>query len=230
MSRPGRGLFVAGTDTGVGKTQVTLGVMRCLQGRGLKVAGMKPIASGCCQTDDGWRNADALAIKQESSISFPYCTINPYAFEPPIAPHIAAEEAGVTISMELIAKAYRQIVAQVDWCIVEGVGGWRVPIDSQHTTADLVASLALPVVLVVSIRLGCLNHALLSVESIQHREVKLLGWVANQIDQATARAERNIATLQEWIDAPLIGIIPPASVVSADAFADHLRSGMAALI
>jgi dethiobiotin synthetase len=156
--------------------------------------------------------------------------INPYAFEPPIAPHIAAEEASSEISIISIAQAYQQILQQVDWCIVEGVGGWLVPMSAQHTTADLVQNLALPVVLVVSIRLGCLNHTLLSVESIQQRGLKLLGWVANQVDGDMARPERNIATLQEWIEAPLIGIIPRKSVPSATAFADHLRHGVAALI
>ncbi len=230
MNRPGRGVFVTGTDTGVGKTQVTLGMMLCLQSHGLKVAGMKPIASGCWRTKKGLRNADALSIQQHCSISLPYSDINPFAFEPPIAPHIAAEEAGVAISMIPIAQTYQRILRQVDWCIVEGVGGWQVPLSSRHTVADLVQCLALPVVLVVGIRLGCLNHTLLSVESIQQGDLRLLGWVANQIDGDVARPERNIATLREWIEAPLIGIIPPKSVPSADAFATYLCTGVDALI
>lgn len=230
MSPPGRGVFVTGTDTGVGKTQVTLGVMRCLQRDGLKVAGMKPIASGCCRTEDGIRNADALSIQQHCSLSLPYSDINPFAFELPIAPHVAAREAGSAISMTAIAQAYQRILRQVDWCIVEGVGGWLVPISARHTTADLVQYLALPVVLVVGIRLGCLNHTLLSVASIQQRGLRLLGWVANQIDADMARPEANIATLREWIDAPLIGIIPSEPAPSADTFVACLRTGVAALI
>lgn len=230
MRQAGRGVFVTATDTGVGKTQVTLGIMRCLQIQGLKVAGMKPIASGCWHTEDGLRNADALSIQQHCSISLPYSDINPFAFEPPIAPHIAAEESGVAISMVAITQAYQRMLRQVDWCIVEGVGGWLVPISARHTVADLAQSLDLPVVLVVGIRLGCLNHTLLSVESIQRGHLRLLGWVANQIDGDVARPERSIATLREWIDAPLMGIIPPQAVPSADAFAARLGTGVDALI
>lgn len=230
MSALRRGVFVAGTDTGVGKTEVTLGLMLCLQRHGLKVAGMKPIASGCCRTKDGLYNADALSIQQHCSISLPYSDINPFAFEPPIAPHIAAEEAGQTISMTAIAQTYQRILAQVDCCLVEGVGGWLVPLSAGHTTADLVQYLGLPVVLVVSIRLGCLNHTLLSVDSIQHRRVRLIGWVANQIDGEMARPERNIATLRERIEAPLIGVVPPKREPSAKAFAAHLCAGATALL
>lgn len=229
MSQHRRGIFVTGTDTGVGKTQVTLGLMRCLQERGLKVAGMKPIASGCIQTVDGVRNADALAIQQHCSLSFAYSDINPFSFEPLIAPHIAAEDLGGAISIPTIAEAYQRLLSQVDCCIVEGVGGWLVPVSKGQTTADLARCLALPVVLVAAIRLGCLNHTLLSVESIQRCDLRLLGWVANQMEADVARPERNIATLREWIDAPLLGIIPPQSVASVDAFAAQLRDGVGAV-
>lgn len=230
MSLPGRGVFITGTDTGVGKTQVTLAMMICLQRRGLTVAGMKPIASGCAQTKAGLRNADALAIQRHGSLVLPYDDINPFAYEPPIAPHLAAEEAGRAISMTAIAQAYQRIQRQVDWCLVEGVGGWLVPISARRTTADLVQYLLLPVVLVVSIRLGCLNHTLLSVQSIQQRGLTLLGWVANQVNPDVARSERNIATLRQWITAPLIGTIPSEQVPSADALATYLCNGVAAMV
>ncbi len=230
MRPPGRGVFITGTDTGVGKTQTTLAIMICLKKQGLRVAGMKPIASGCAQTDSGLRNADALAIQQHGSIALPYSDINPFAYEPPIAPHLAAEEAGRAISMTAIADAYRRIQRQVDWCLVEGVGGWLVPISARHTTADLVQYLLLPVVLVVGIRLGCLNHTLLSVQSIQRCGLRLLGWVANQVDPDAARPERNIATLRQWIAAPLIGIVPNESAPSADALAVHLCAGVATVV
>jgi dethiobiotin synthetase len=230
MNPAGRGIFVTGTDTGVGKTQVTLGVMLCLQRYGLRVAGMKPIASGCYRTEGGLRNADALSIQQQCSLSLPYKDINPFALELPIAPELAAREAGIAIEMAAAAQAYHRILRGVDWCIVEGVGGWLVPISARHTVADLVQYLALPVVLVVGIRLGCVNHTLLSVESIQQRGLSLLGWVANQIDADMVRPEANIASLQERIEAPLIGIIPFTPVSSATAFAAHLHAGLAALI
>lgn len=230
MTHPGRGLFITGTDTGVGKTQVTLGLMSCLHQQALKVAGMKPVASGCYHTEHGLQNADAIAIQQLCSISLPYRDINPYALEPAIAPHIAAEEAGRSISMATIAGAYQRISHQVDWCLVEGVGGWLVPIDHHHTMAELVEYLSLPVVLVVGLRLGCLNHALLSVESIKRRNVRLIGWVANQIDPAMARADRNITALRDRIDAPLIGAIPALFSPAAASFSPYLESGFAKLI
>ncbi|MGF1614227.1 MAG: dethiobiotin synthase [Gammaproteobacteria bacterium] len=230
MTSPGRGLFITGTDTGVGKTQVTLGLMSCLHQRGLKVAGMKPVASGCYHTEHGLRNADAVAIQKLCSISVPYRDINPYALEPAIAPHIAAEEVGTSISMAAIADAYQRISQQVDWCLVEGVGGWLVPIDNHQTVAELVEYLSLPVVLVVGLRLGCLNHALLSVESIERRNVRLMGWVANQIDPSMARADRNITALLNRIDAPLIGAIPPVLSPSEATFSPYLVSGLTALM
>lgn len=220
----GCGLFITGTDTGIGKTWVTLGVMARLQRLGWSVAGMKPVASGCRQTAHGLRNDDALRIQQQSSIALAYSQLNPYAYEPPIAPHIAAMGAKRPISLTRIVNAYQAIVEQVDWCVVEGVGGWLVPLDARHTVGDLVQRLEVPVLLVVGIRLGCLNHALLSVNSILHQGTRLLGWVANQIEPAPVRATRNIETLEEWIDAPCLGTIPWLQAPSPQVLATHLQA------
>ncbi|MEA3640684.1 MAG: dethiobiotin synthase [Lamprobacter sp.] len=219
-----QGLFVTGTDTEVGKTEVTLGLMAALQRRGLSVLGMKPVAAGSVLTADGLRNEDALRIQAQGSKPLAYSAINPYAFAPPIAPHIAAAHAGVEIQLEPIKTAYARLAAQADWVLVEGAGGWRVPLGPCLTLADLPSALDLPVVLVVGLRLGCLNHALLSAESIQASGLQLAGWVANRIDPAMAAAEENLATLRERLPAPCFGVIPwlsgPTPAQVADFFSD----------
>lgn len=203
-----QGLFVTGTDTSVGKTEVTLGLMAALQRRGHRVLGMKPVAAGCAVTPDGLRNEDALRIQAQGSAPIDYPTINPYALEPPIAPHIAAEQAGLNIRLEPIQAAFHTLAAQADWLLVEGAGGWRVPLGPELMLSDLPKALDMPVVLVVGLRLGCLNHALLSAESIQASGLRLVGWIANQVDPAMASAEANLATLRERLTAPCLGAIP----------------------
>ncbi len=205
----GRGVFVTGTDTGVGKTWVALGIMALLAARGYSVVGMKPVASGCRRTPEGLRNEDAELLHAASTVRAPYERINPFAFEPPIAPHIAADEAGVRISLRHIRATHRELAAGADWCVVEGIGGWLVPLGARQTVADLAARLELPVLLVVGVRLGCLNHALLSVESILARGCRLHGWVANVLaPEDAARPAENVAALQARIDAPLLGVVP----------------------
>ncbi|MCF8016093.1 MAG: dethiobiotin synthase [Chromatiaceae bacterium] len=203
-----QGLFVTGTDTEVGKTEVTLGLMAALQRRGLSVLGMKPVAAGCVLTPDGLRNEDALRIQAQGSKPLAYSAINLYAFGPPIAPHVAAAQVGVEMQIEPIKTAYQHLITQADWVLVEGAGGWRVPLGPGLTLADLPSALDLPVVLVVGLRLGCLNHALLSAESIQASGLQLTGWVANRIDPAMAAADDNLATLRERLPAPCLGVIP----------------------
>jgi dethiobiotin synthetase len=217
-----QGLFITGTDTEVGKTEVTLGLMAALQQRGLSVLGMKPVAAGCALTADGLRNEDALRIQAQGSKPLAYSAINPYAFAPPIAPHIAAAQAGVEIQIERIKTAYEGLASQADWVLVEGAGGWRVPLGPGLTLADLPSALALPVVLVVGLRLGCLNHALLSAESIQASGLPLAGWVANRIDPAMSAADENLATLRERLPAPCLGVVPWLSTTVAAQVADHL--------
>jgi dethiobiotin synthetase len=209
LSHVRRDFFVTGTDTGVGKTLVSAALLRALRGRGLAVAGMKPVASGAVRTPDGLRNEDALALAAESSRPWPYATINPYCFEPAIAPHIAAAEAGVGIRLESIATAFDSLRAGSDVVVVEGAGGFLVPLGSRLSFADLPGALGLGVILVVGLRLGCLNHALLTVEAMSRRNHFFVGWVGNQIDPSFDRLDANLGVLRERLPAPCLGVIPP---------------------
>ena len=202
------GLFVTGTDTGVGKSLVAVGLMERLRAAGLSVAGFKPVAAGCDRTGDGLRNEDALALQTAGSLPLPYQTVNPYAFEPPIAPHIAAAEAGVEVTVERLVERYAELRGQADTVVVEGAGGWLVPLNERETLADLAVALELPVVLVVAIRLGCLNHALLTAEAIRARGLPLHGWVANRVEGETPRHRENIEALAARLGAPLLGTVP----------------------
>jgi dethiobiotin synthetase len=216
-------LFVTGTDTGVGKTLVAAALVRRLRERGLRVAGMKPVASGCAPTPSGLRNEDALTLQAESSEDWPYDVVNPCAYEPAIAPHVAAIEAGVPIDFDAISACYRQLAARSDRIVVEGAGGWLVPLGGSRTIADLAAQLELDVVLVVGLRLGCLNHAFLTAEAIARRGLRLAGWVANTIDPRFERLEANLAALHDGLPAPRIGLVPhvrPGDVAAAAAALD----------
>ncbi len=200
--------FITGTDTGCGKTEVTLGLMALFQSRGERVLGMKPIASGAAATATGLRNDDALKIQAQGSFQVPYEQINPYAFEPPVAPHLAALQARVEVGLDPIIDSCRRLEAQADRVLVEGVGGWLVPLNERETVADLARVLGLPVILVVGMRLGCINHALLSVESIRASGCQLAGWVANQVEPEMLQLAENIVTLEQRIAAPLLGRVP----------------------
>jgi dethiobiotin synthetase len=203
-----RDFFVTGTDTGVGKTLVSTALLRGLRRRGASVAGMKPVASGSVRTPAGLRNDDALALAAEASRPWPYETVNPYCFEPAIAPHLAAAAAGVGIALPPLVRAFRQLQAGSDTVVVEGAGGFLVPLGASLSLADLPGALGLEIILVVGLRLGCLNHALLSVEAIGSRGLRVAGWVGNSIDPGFARPEQNLATLRERIAAPCLGVIP----------------------
>lgn len=218
-----QGFFITGTDTGVGKTWFTLALMRAFQNCGLVTGGMKPVASGCEETPAGLRNADALLIQGEASIMSEYATINPYAFKPPIAPHIAAARAGVTIELDRIAGACRALAGQHDVVIVEGVGGWRVPLNSHQTLADLVRALSLPVIMVVGLRLGCINHALLTAETILSDGLNLAGWAASHITLSYSEPDRTIHTLAESIPAPLLGVMPHLNSFDAEVLARQIN-------
>ncbi|HEX22941.1 MAG TPA: dethiobiotin synthase [Chromatiales bacterium] len=206
------GLFVTGTDTDVGKTHIALGLMAALQQRGLCVAAMKPVSAGCelggSEGDRSLRNDDALQLSAQSSLSIPYQTLNPYAFEPAIAPHIAAQKVDVTMRLDVLQRACAEIEAQADVVVVEGAGGWLVPVNARETLADLAVALGFPVVLVVGVRLGCISHALLSAESIRARGLTLAGWVANEISTQAVCVEENIAALSQRLQAPLLGRVP----------------------
>ncbi len=201
-----QGYFITGTDTGVGKTLVSQILMRRLRETYPNVVGFKPVASGCTMTPAGLCNADALALQQASSMALPYETINPYAFEPPIAPHLAAADANTHIDLTNICERIESVTA--DRIVVEGVGGWLVPLNARESMADLAQRLKLPVVLVVGMRLGCLNHALLTAAAIRQTGLPILGWVANQIDPDFVRCEDNIATLNAKLGVPLLMSLP----------------------
>jgi dethiobiotin synthetase len=208
VTSPPAGYFITGTDTGVGKTVVTLGLMQRLQGQGRRVVAMKPVASGCRRTGQGLRNADALLLQQQGSLPLEYSQVNPYAFEPAIAPHLAAAETGVRIELDAIMRGFERLAAQADLIFVEGIGGWLVPLNEVQTVADLAADLGLGIILVVGIRLGCLNHALLTQAAIAGAGLRLAGWVANHPSPGCERAGENIRALQSRITAPLLGTVP----------------------
>lgn len=203
-----RGYFITGTDTGIGKSWCAAAIIWKLRQQGHIVSGMKPIASGCVETAEGLRNDDALLLQQLSSNPIPYNEINPYAFKPAIAPHIAAEQAGICIDLEVIKQQFELLSANSNFTIVEGVGGWQVPLNKQQTIADLATALELPVILVVGIRLGCINHALLTASQIVQSGNRLAGWIANPIDPSMDELQTNIDTLTTMIDAPLLGATP----------------------
>jgi dethiobiotin synthetase len=203
-----RGFFVTGTDTGVGKTLVTAALLRRLRESGVKVAGMKPVAAGAVAGPEGRANGDALLLQDESSARHPYAIINPWLFEAAIAPHIAAAETGVVIDTGGIVQAFETLRASADVVLAEGAGGFLVPLDAKRSFAELPGLLGTEVLLVVGLRLGCLNHALLTVEAIAARGYRLAGWIGNSIDPAFARRDANIATLTAMIPAPCLGIVP----------------------
>jgi dethiobiotin synthetase len=199
-----RGFFVTGTDTGVGKTRVSLGLMRLLQKQGHVVTGMKPVASGCRRTPTGLVNEDALQLQAQASYTAAYHQVNPYAFEPPIAPHLAAQACGATIETRVIQQALAGLTEDADRVVVEGVGGWLVPIDSTRTMADIAVAMGLPVVMVVGIRLGCINHALLTQAAITSTPVPFAGWVANRTEADCEAADEIVATLRVRLKAPCL--------------------------
>ncbi|HEX5340573.1 MAG TPA: dethiobiotin synthase [Gammaproteobacteria bacterium] len=210
-----RGVFVTGTDTGIGKTLVSCGLLRAFTQAGLRSVGMKPVASGAIRSPEGLRNDDALAILRSASVALPYEWVNPYAFEPPIAPHIAAAEAGVQIELSVLLEAYKQVCERGDAVVVEGVGGWQVPLSGRFGLPELARALALPVVMVVGMRLGCLNHALLTARAIRDDGLQLAGWIANRMQAEFPRARENLATLQNELPAPLLGEVPYLSAPEA---------------
>ena len=215
--------FVTGTDTDVGKTTIAAGLLRAARLAGLSTAAVKPVASGCEAGADGLRNSDALALLAECSLPLSYAEVNPFAFAPAIAPHLAAREAGVELKVEALAAAVQAVLAQqADFTLVEGAGGWRVPLGEQATLADLPVALDLPVILVVGVRLGCINHALLTAEAIARDGLRLAGWVANVLDPQTSRLDDNLRTLTERLAAPCLGQVPRLEQACAAAVARHL--------
>lgn len=216
--------FITGTDTDVGKTTVAAGLLFAAREAGLTTAAGKPVASGCEQTPKGLRNADALALMAECSLPLTYNEVNPVAFEPAIAPHIAAREVGVTLTVESLLAPMQAILAkQAQFTLIEGAGGWRVPLSGQDSLSGLAQVLDLPVILIVGVRLGCISHALLTAEAIARDGLQLAGWVANIIGPKTSRLEENLATLAERLPAPCLGRVPRLKSATAQAVAEHLQ-------
>lgn len=197
--------FITGTDTGVGKTLISCALLHGFAAQGKRVVGMKPVAAGC---DDNNLHEDVRQLRAASNVLTSKGQINPYCFSQAVAPHLAAQFAGVSINLERIAASFSELSGQADVVIVEGAGGFLVPLNARENSADLVMKLELPVILVAGLRLGCLNHTLLTVEAIAARGLTLAGWVANVMDVQMAMLDENVAALQQRITAPLLGIIP----------------------
>lgn len=203
----GCGLFVTGTDTGVGKTVIACALTRAFVARGERVAVMKPVASGALRTPEGLRNEDALALMEAANVALPYARVNPFCFEPPISPHIAAEEARIDIDIGTIAEEYAATAALCDRVIVEGAGGWLAPVSARESMADLAGALGVPALLVVGLRLGCLNHADLSRRAIAGAGVRFGGWIANAVGPPMEREAANLATLGRLLGEPPLAIV-----------------------
>ena len=194
-----KAFFVTGTDTEVGKTHVSCLLLKQYAAQGLRVIGMKPIAAGCELVNGEWGNEDVQKLIAASNVTAPLDLINPYRFKEPIAPHLAAEKVGVTIEIETIVSAFKQLQTMADVVIVEGAGGFLVPLNTKANMADLAIALGLPTILVVGLRLGCINHSLLTVEAIKARGLALHGWVANHIDVEMEVQKENIQTIAKQL-------------------------------
>lgn len=222
-------VFIAGTDTGIGKSIVAAALVAALNRAGVRTVGMKPVASGSDRRDGAWRNADAELLIAHGAGDPGYASVNPYALPEPIAPHLAARDADIEIRIEPIAAAFAALKAQSECVVVEGVGGWSVPFSELLMQADVVRALDLPVLLVVGLRLGCLNHALLSARAIAADGCRLIGWIGNRIDPAMARVEDNVATLRARLPAPCLGVMPFAATPDPRVLANEVGSWIPAL-
>lgn len=221
-------VYVSGTDTGIGKTLASSALLHALRGHGLRAIGMKPVASGSEQINGQWRNADALALLAASDPKPAYADLNPYALPLPLAPELAARDAGVGVSLPALLDAHARLAAQAEALVVEGVGGWAAPLSAKLMQADFVQLLRIPVVLVVGMRLGCLNHALLSARAIASDGVHLAGWIASHVDPGMERVEDNLQMLRERLPAPCWGVLPHATDPDPAQMATCLRIPMLA--
>lgn len=215
--------FIAGTDTEIGKTTIACGLLEKANQQGLRTLALKPVAAGAESTPEGPRNDDALALMQSASIELSYEQVNPVLFEPPIAPHIAAQQAGKRLTVSQLAGYCRgTLMTPSDFALVEGAGGWRVPLSGRETLAGLAVELHLPVILVIGMKLGCLNHALLTAEAIRRDGLPLAGWVANRVDPDMSCFDENVETLKQFLPAPCLGVVPHLPGASPAALAEHL--------
>ena len=219
-------LFVTGTDTGVGKTLVACALLRAFAASGARAVGMKPVAAGATMEDGVLVNEDVEALALAGNVAAPRALVNPYCFAPPIAPHIAAAQAGIAIDLARVKEAFLALTAISDCVVVEGAGGFRVPLGNAGDMSDLAAALGLPVVLVVGMRLGCINHALLTAEAVRAAGLVLEGWVANHVDPAFACADENVAALARRLHAPLLARIEYGENASPSLVATRLSAAL----
>jgi dethiobiotin synthetase len=226
------GLFIAGTDTGVGKTRAAVAVVRALVRRSVRVAVMKPVAAGASVTAAGPRNEDALALIDAANVAADYGLVNPYCLRAPISPHLAAAEEGVSIDPAQVAHAFASLARSAECVVVEGAGGWLAPISERETMADIARRLELPILLVVGLKLGCLSHAQLTVRAIQTDNMRLAGWVANQLDPRFERISENVSTLEALLRSPPLALMPhcakPSDAGLSEATSDRLMALLAA--
>jgi dethiobiotin synthetase len=206
-----RGAYITGTDTGVGKTLASAALLHRLRDTGLRAVGMKPVASGCERTPEGWRNEDALRLQTASDPRPAYDDVNPYPFALATAPQLAARAMGANVDLMRLGDAYARLAMHADALIVEGVGGWAAPFDARIEQADFVRMLGLPVILVVGLRLGCLNHARLTARAIEADGLRMAGWIGNSIDPQFVEREDYIDLLRDALPAPCLGVLPYAA-------------------
>ena len=218
-----RTFFITGTDTDVGKTEVAAGLIEAANQKGLRTGAIKPVAAGCEDHGDGPQNEDAIKLQSLANVELSYQQVNPVALDLPMAPHIAAQEQGKALSANRLTGFCRGVsMLPMDFLVIEGAGGWRVPINKRETMADIPKQLNAEVILVVGIRLGCINHALLTAQAIRLDGLKIAGWVANILDTEMLRIEENIDTLKQMLIEPCLGVVPRLSDVSPQQVAAHL--------
>jgi len=215
-----KAFFITGTDTGAGKTWASVALMRCFNLQGLSVIGMKPVAAGCEWQDGQLKNEDALLLQQHASLVLDYEEINPYAYEAAVSPHLAANDNPVQI--DGVLKAFNRIKDKADVLVVEGAGGWFAPVNNEQDIADLAVALQIPVIMVVAIRLGCINHARLTFKAIQAANVECAGWIAVCVDPDMQKQAENIATIKNKITVPLLGVLPYVDVMDFDRLAENI--------
>lgn len=220
----GKVYFITGTDTDAGKTVVTSGLLAAAEKQGLKALALKPVAAGCEMTDEGLRNQDALTLMDAATIELPYEQVNPYALAPAIAPHIAAREAGIRMTIDRLSGYCRgALMKKHDLALIEGAGGWRVPLNDREFFSGLPKALNTPVIMVVGMKLGCINHSILTVESILRDGMTLAGWIANRVDANMSCYDENLQTLKSIIPAPCLGDVPWLENDDKDSVAEYLN-------
>jgi dethiobiotin synthetase len=216
-----KGYFITGTDTNVGKTWATIALMRYFKSRGESVVGMKPVASGCLMQDGQLKNEDALLIQENASLPVDYDLINPYAYELPVSPHIAG--AKNPVELDRVAAKFELLKTLADVVIVEGAGGWYAPLNEREAISDLAKTLALPVIMIVALKLGCINHARLTYQAIAQSGLNCSGWIGVCTDPDYLNRDETISTIKAAVDAPLLGVLPYREVADFDFFSKHIN-------